>query len=208
MQNQDPAFSLDTRKTPKDIEFGCHESHKIVLSRDVIFEEQSVAATNKPTVNLQLYPDDQDPDAVEDVFVDAEGKLDLPLVEANDECSIKRVPEVQNCVRDRLRSNTTRYNSAQASSQCSILEDGVAFIAESYEPQSFDEAIQSKDCIQWKDAMEDEMTSLRKNETWKSVGKPDNRKIVDNKWVFCVKKGERQYRSVQSKVGGSWIFTA
>ena len=36
----------------------------------------------------------------------------------------------------------------------------------------------------WKKAMEEEMESLRKNDTWDLAGFPDGRKTIDSKWVF------------------------
>lgn len=116
----------------------CHESHKIELSPDVIFEEESAADSSNPsTVSLQLFPDDHHEDPVEgindesiydedDVFTDAEEESnDIPVIESSDSPVMESID-----IRDRLRS-TTRNNPAQASSQCSILDDGVAFIAES-----------------------------------------------------------------------------
>ena len=40
------------------------------------------------------------------------------------------------------------------------------------EPQSYDEAISSKDNSKWIEAMEEEMTSLEKNQTWIHVDCP------------------------------------
>ena len=36
----------------------------------------------------------------------------------------------------------------------------------------------------WKKAMEEEMESLRKNDTWDLVAFPDGRKTIGSKWVF------------------------
>lgn len=36
----------------------------------------------------------------------------------------------------------------------------------------------------WKKAMEEEMESLRKNDTWDLVAFPDRRKKIGSKWVF------------------------
>lgn len=44
--------------------------------------------------------------------------------------------------------------------------------------------------LNWKRAMEEEMESLNKNETWILVKPPPGRKLVDSKWVFKVKENE------------------
>ena len=35
----------------------------------------------------------------------------------------------------------------------------------------------------WKKAMEEEIESLKENDTWDLVGFPDGRKTISNKWV-------------------------
>ena len=37
--------------------------------------------------------------------------------------------------------------------------------------------------------MDEEMSSLYKNETWELVKRPANRRVVGCKWIFKVKKG-------------------
>jgi len=54
------------------------------------------------------------------------------------------------------------------------------------EPKTYHQAIKGIDADLWKMAMEEEMESLRKNDTWEEVDQPA-RKIVDSKWVFKVK---------------------
>lgn len=40
----------------------------------------------------------------------------------------------------------------------------------------------------WKSAIEEELASLAKNNTWTLVEQPTGRKLIDNKWVFKVKR--------------------
>ena len=57
------------------------------------------------------------------------------------------------------------------------------------DPSTFNEAMQSKDKAKWKDAMNDEINSLKENKTWDLVRLPAGKRVVKNKWVFKLKKG-------------------
>jgi hypothetical protein len=56
------------------------------------------------------------------------------------------------------------------------------------EPETYEEAIISPQSAEWKLAMEEEMTSLIKNETWSLVEPPPGRAPIKNRWVFKIKK--------------------
>jgi hypothetical protein len=56
------------------------------------------------------------------------------------------------------------------------------------EPKSYLEAIESADAGKWRDAMDDEIYSLRENNTWTVVDKPAGVKTVGCKWVFKKKR--------------------
>lgn len=56
------------------------------------------------------------------------------------------------------------------------------------EPNTYEEAIVSPDGDKWIEAMHDEYNSLIHNETWTLVEKPRNQKVIDNKWVYKVKR--------------------
>lgn len=56
------------------------------------------------------------------------------------------------------------------------------------EPKSYDEAVESNDRNEWQKAMQSEYDSLLKNQTWILVEKPEKQKVIDNKWVYKVKR--------------------
>ena len=47
------------------------------------------------------------------------------------------------------------------------------------EPQSYNEAISRQDSSKWIEAMEEEMASLEKNQTWTIVDCPKGRQLLD-----------------------------
>ena len=51
------------------------------------------------------------------------------------------------------------------------------------------EAVDSVDKEKWISAMQEEMQSLEKNDTWKIVSLPEKKKSVRCKWVFKRKEG-------------------
>ncbi|KAG8492199.1 hypothetical protein CXB51_009896 [Gossypium anomalum] len=53
------------------------------------------------------------------------------------------------------------------------------------EPTCFEEAVKHEG---WKQAMADEISMIEKNQTWKLVEKPANRKIIGVKWVYKAKQ--------------------
>ncbi|KAK9687233.1 Reverse transcriptase (RNA-dependent DNA polymerase) [Popillia japonica] len=59
---------------------------------------------------------------------------------------------------------------------------------------STNEAIQSNESKNWKRAMDNEMESLKKNEAWKLIKKPNDIKVIDVKLVFR-KKDENVYKA-------------
>lgn len=68
-----------------------------------------------------------------------------------------------------------------------LMVEAYAYVAELDEPSSFHEAKNCKDALHWKEAMMEEMNSLRKNSTWSLVEPQENRKTIDNRWVFKIK---------------------
>nr|GEZ49598.1 copia LTR rider [Tanacetum cinerariifolium] len=73
------------------------------------------------------------------------------------------------------------------------LQVAYAFVAaeeeDTHEPLTYHEAIACEDNSKWKNAMKEEMDSLRKNKTWELVDHPVRQKLVSCKWLFKIKEG-------------------
>ena len=59
-------------------------------------------------------------------------------------------------------------------------------------PTQLDKLKNSKNGAEWKLAMEEEMASLYKNDTWDLVKLPTDRKAIGCKWVFKVKESSSE----------------
>ena len=57
-----------------------------------------------------------------------------------------------------------------------------------FEPKNFREALESNESKDWLKAINEEMLSLEKNQTWKLVSLPKNQRVVGSKWVFKKKE--------------------
>ncbi|KAL5715795.1 hypothetical protein ACHQM5_017567 [Ranunculus cassubicifolius] len=70
-------------------------------------------------------------------------------------------------------------------------ETGASYAYSVYgdEPSTFKSAMKSEDGTEWKMAMDEEMQSLHKNQTWELVKLPKGKKPIGSKWVFTIKDG-------------------
>ena len=52
------------------------------------------------------------------------------------------------------------------------------------EPTSYEDVVNSPQVSEWTKAIEDEMCSINKNQTWSLVQLPKGRRAIKNKWIF------------------------
>ena len=80
------------------------------------------------------------------------------------------------------------------------------------EPTNYEEAMMSPDSSKWLEAMKSEMGSMYENKVWTLIDLPDDRWVIENKWILkrktdadssvtiykarIVAKGFRQVRDV------------
>lgn len=55
------------------------------------------------------------------------------------------------------------------------------------EPTTYQDALRGGDSVKWKEAMEDEFSSLKKNQTWTLTKLPAGKNVVGCKWVLKLK---------------------
>ena len=55
------------------------------------------------------------------------------------------------------------------------------------EPTNYEEAMMSPDSVKWFEAMKSEMGSMYENKVWTLVDLPDDRRAIENKWIFTKK---------------------
>ncbi|KAH9654970.1 hypothetical protein KPL70_022170 [Citrus sinensis] len=160
---------------------------RIIVSRDVVFDEGSMLqqkveteltiseqpANHKPNLEVELTDDHKDTDE-----------------ESKSYDSKSRSSEMNNyqLARDRemrVIKLPKKYGIADLISYALNVAEEV--IGE--EPNSYKQAMNSRDKTKWLSAMEEEISSLKKNNTWILVRKPEDRKLVGCKWIFKLKDG-------------------
>src|SRR4051812_6217014 len=180
------------------------ETQKVVISRNVIFNESAmlhdVSSTNVP-VESEQQPIVQEPTVQVEHVIDSGDTSGNEIVDAHDEPVVNDdnvtptpnqpiVPPSWNLARDRVRRGINKPD--RLIEECNIVSFALSVAEEiegNSEPSSYSEAIISGDSNKWMTAMHDEMESLEKNGTWDLVRLPREKKPIRCKWVFKRKEG-------------------
>lgn len=145
------------------IYFGGRE---VSLSRDIIFKESTNPST---TSEVKIMNEEENEAEDEEVNSDDEEKLD-----DDKQMPVEVEDQQQMILRDRAKINKpTRYRDA--------------FFSSCNDPVTYKEAVTCKNADDWKAAMDDEMLSLQKNETWKLVDLPRDKNPINNAWIYKTK---------------------
>ncbi|GJT67256.1 retrovirus-related pol polyprotein from transposon TNT 1-94 [Tanacetum coccineum] len=158
------------------------KSHKVVRIRDVTFNEDSLygakAATySKPRWELRYSGSFEDSGRSDEE--DSEDR-------ASSEEGGSETPQLRRSTRESRAP--VRYSPSA----------NYLLLTENGEPESYSEALSSKEFVQWKKAINEEMVSLEKNQTWSLVRLPAGKKALQSKWVFRVKEeqdGKKKYKA-------------
>lgn len=71
-----------------------------------------------------------------------------------------------------------------------------AFFSACGEPLVYKQAINSQDSEKWIKSMQEEITSLKENETWELVDRPPPEvTVLKNKWVYKIKYGANEVKT-------------
>ena len=76
---------------------------------------------------------------------------------------------------------STRVHSAPEWYRNPVLE---VMLLDHDEPTNYEEAMASPDSNKWLEAMKSEIGSMYENKIWTLVDLPDDRRAIENKWIF------------------------
>ncbi|KAH9669015.1 hypothetical protein KPL70_021617 [Citrus sinensis] len=188
----------------KGYKIWCKDQGKCIVSRDVVFHEsvllkesaehdaglqdnpaankRSGSETSKVKVELLTDKSSEKEAASDDERATAE----------SEEHEVSELPQadLQNyqLARDRVRREVrapVRYGYADLIAYALLCADEVTI----EEPANFSEAMESVHCDKWLEAMQDEMESLQRNQTWTLIPNPGNKRLISCKWIFKRKEG-------------------
>ncbi|GJT99994.1 retrotransposon protein, putative, ty1-copia subclass [Tanacetum coccineum] len=147
-----------------------NESPKIVTSRNVVFNE-SVMYKDTLKDSGADQEDGDDEDAGDQETNQTSNLTDYQLARDRE-------------LRTRTKPLRFRNESNMAAYAFVVPEE-----EDTHEPLTYQEAVACEDSSKWKDAMKEEMDSLRKNKTWELVDHPAGKKLMSYKWLFKIKEG-------------------
>ncbi|CAM8938448.1 unnamed protein product [Rhodiola kirilowii] len=189
---------------------------KILISRDVIFDENTFPYKNNMVTNSDSSPappsdrtlfdidppvNNEQPDQVENHVEQDEPQLEPgnDQNEHNDHNeqaeNLDQVEEHELATQDVLadwqlaRDRPRRVPRVPPRySEADLVSTALIAAKEiKNEPDTYQEAIEGRDSEKWKTAMLDEMESHKTNQTWVLVKKPEHHKLVDCRWLFRIK---------------------
>ncbi|KAH9781301.1 hypothetical protein KPL71_008412 [Citrus sinensis] len=168
---------------------------KCIISRDVIFNENATLEIKKSTgtdaqkdkektkVQFEVEPYNreasEDEDNTDQGFDDHENDRGRQTEAQHQEYQLIRDREKRK-VKAPLRYGYADLIAYALTASHQIDDD---------EPKNYKEAIQGPYKDEWKKAMDEEIYSLKKNNTWELVKRPANSKTVGCKWIYRVKDG-------------------
>ncbi|KAH9678410.1 hypothetical protein KPL71_025698 [Citrus sinensis] len=172
---------------------------KCIISRDVTFNESEILNNSKATESKE-YRSETRPGSIqfevesyEQDMTESETEEDAGRVtDGSDGVQESEPAENENnsyqLVRDRKR-RAVRPPKRYAVADLIAYALTAAQEVNEEEPRTYKEAINNRDKLKWKKAMDEEIESLMKNGTWKLIVRPEKRKTVSCKWIFKIKEG-------------------
>lgn len=174
------------------------EKDQVKIYRDVVFtgkqckynliEKPSLDEPAEISFNYHANDDTVDSD---------EGEQRHPAIQcssqATDEDSDGTEDDLQNIAEKKEIGNDKQNSQKGLRNRGSIkppirYRDACISIVNYEEPETYEEAITSNEADKWKKAMDEEIDSLRRNQTWTLVNPPQDQQVIDNRWIYKIKQ--------------------
>lgn len=155
---------------------------KIIISRDVTFNECSGQNQDESSNSTtQIWPIKREENEVDKDGIEAQEDVTVNNSSENSDTDQEQAERAEN---ERLQVNPKRQLRDRASLhppkryELNYVQFDI--------PDSFQEAVTGHDSHNWKRAIKDELDAHAKNATWTLVPRPDDRKMIDSKWIFKI----------------------
>lgn len=154
------------------------ETKEVIISKNVTFNEKHKNSESTCEITLNTEND--------------EGKGNIDRDNSQVESDQNNVIEYETSTNDfntgKCESTRNLRNRSKLNKPLRYDNDYLACAASVEEPQTYKEAIHCRNKDKWEKAINEELTSLQENSTWKLVELPDDKKAIGCKWVFKVKQ--------------------
>lgn len=178
--------------TSKNFRLYDPETQKVKVSCDVNFNENSVRSEYITFRSNDESDDESVVNSTSDVSSSSSGCQQS--TNSTQQASNRNSDEDED---DEIERRSLRKNPAQV--QKYDADKGCLAIC--VEPNTYEEAIQSEHSTEWKRAIEEELQSLKENETWDIIDKPNNcMNVVGSKWVFKLKSAPNEEPRFKARV--------
>jgi len=170
-------------------------THKIINSRDVVFLENQFLKNIYQEPNEKQITVLDELEEVESLYTRSPDVISNVDEEFHE--STERIEKVSATERD----NESGSRRSSRKWKPVVREGYVSYLAveeTDTDPSTLDEALNSQQRDKWLHAIDQELESLIKNDTWEVTRKPDNAKVLQTKWVFKQKRaesGETKYKT-------------
>lgn len=177
------------------------ESKKIVLSRDVTFDESVMLKQTTPE------KENHNPNSNEQVEFEINTNsgqtTNHPKDDLDDqnESSIQvEEPELAEIEQqsESIATSRPRREIRKPSRFTDMVAYALPIIGDNI-PYNYRDAVQSMESDKWKKSMDEEMQSLHQNQTWELVPLPKGKKTIGCKWVYAKKEGVPGKDSIRYK---------
>lgn len=91
----------------------------------------------------------------------------------------------------RIREAADERERRKMATRSSTEQANVVAETEPDEPMTYKQAIHGPNADKWAKAIDEELQSLEKNDTWELVPRPTDAKILPSRWIFKLKKDEQ-----------------
>lgn len=155
---------------------------KIQVSRNVIFEDDNTQ--NKQETNIK--------DASKDNSVNIEFSVENEIKAALEGSTItdsefNKVSDNEQFVEEISDNNAYKLRPR---ANLKLPKRYEVNIAELGTPISYEDAVSSPDHKQWEKAIQEELEALEKNNVWTLTKLPQDKNVIDSKWVFKIKRNQ------------------
>lgn len=168
------------------------EMKKIIVSRNVRFNENNIPVLRRNITSISIPDDDQsetqDTSTFQQVPCESQGlstssteeqgisDSSFESTKGSDDPTYQPSEIISS---DEERRNITLRPRRNRNVEANLTEFNV--------PNTYEEAMKCKDSHKWKEAIREELHSLEENKTWKLTDR-NNEKTVTSKWVFSIKR--------------------